>query len=182
MENKFIALVGASATGKSTVEKILQEHYGFKRCVSVTTRPMRNYEVNGKHYHFISDEDFQDMSNEGLFAEETCFNGWRYGLTIAEIEDGGVVVIEPNGLKQIIDNVGRENVFVVYLIYPDKQRLIRSLVDRDDNNVDEVIRRFQADGKDMHGMEWNADVTIVNHDSHKTAKLIAKMVNSHEME
>ena len=182
MENKFIALVGASATGKSTVEKILQEEYGIKRCVSVTTRPMRNYEVNGEHYYFISEQNFEEMSDEGLLAEETCFNGWRYGLEVAEIEYGGVVVIEPNGLKQIIDNVGRENVFVVYLIYPDKQRLIRSLVDRDDNNVDEVIRRFQADGKDMHGMEWNADVTIVNHDSHKTAKLIAKMVNSHEVE
>ena len=87
-----------------------------------------------------------------------------------------VVVIEPNGLQQIIKNVGRENVFVVYLTYPDKDRLIRSLVARNDKDVDEVIRRFQADKNDMQGMEWVADVTIVNHDSTKTAELIYKMV------
>ena len=117
------------------------------------------------------------LEQEGLLAERTCFNGWHYGLTVAEIEEGGVVVIEPNGLRQIIEKVGRENVFVVYLTYPDKERLIRSLVARNDNDVDEVIRRFQADKKDMQGMEDVADIIIRNEDSHKTAKMIHAIVN-----
>lgn len=175
-KNKFIALVGASATGKSTVERILQEEYGFHRCISMTTRPKRDYEIDGEDYYFTTKEDIDQLEQEGLLAERTCFNGWHYGLTVAEVEDGGVVVIEPNGLQQIIKNVGRENVFVVYLTYPDKDRLIRSLVARNDNDVDEVIRRFQADKNDMQGMEWVADVTIVNRDSMKTAELIYKMV------
>lgn len=174
-ENKFIALVGASATGKSTVEFILRDGYGLKNCVSCTTRPKREYEVDGKDYHFLTVDDIKQMEEEGLLAEHTCFNGWHYCLTTAEIEDGGVVVVEPNGLKQIINKVGRDNVFVVYLTFPDKDRLIRSLVNRNDNDVDEVIRRFLADQQDMQGMEWIADVTIVNHDSKKTAELIYKM-------
>lgn len=175
-QSKFIALVGASATGKSTVERILQTEYGFNRCVSFTTRPMREYEIDGVDYHFITDEDVQKLEEEGLIAEKTCFNGWTYGLTVSEVEEGGVVVIEPKGLQQIIERVGRENVFVIYLIYHDKERLIRSLVARNDNDVDEVIRRYQADKEDMMGMEMIADVTIVNHDSPKTAELIYKMV------
>lgn len=177
MSKKFVALVGASATGKSTVERILQEDYGHNRCVSITTRPMRDYERDGVDYHFLTVADIDQLEEEGLLAERTCFNGWHYGLTVAEIEEGGVVVIEPNGLRQIIKKVGRENVFVVYLTYPDKERLIRSLVARNDNDVDEVIRRFQADKKDMQGMEDVADIIIRNEDSHKTAKMIHAIVN-----
>ena len=177
MSKKFVALVGASATGKSTVERILQEDYGHNRCVSITTRPMRDYERDGVDYHFLTVADIDQLEEEGLLAERTCFNGWHYGLTVAESEEGGVVVIEPNGLRQIIEKVGRENVFVVYLTYPDKERLIRSLVARNDNDVDEVIRRFQADKKDMQGMEDVADIIIRNEDSHKTAKMIHAIVN-----
>lgn len=177
MNKKFVALVGASATGKSTVERILQEDYGHHRCVSITTRPMRDYERDGVDYHFLTVADINQLEEEGLLAERTCFNGWHYSLTVAEVEDGGVVVIEPNGLRQIIEKVGRENVFVVYLTYPDKERLIRSLVARNDNDVDEVIRRFQADKKDMQGMEDVADIIIRNEDSHKTAKMIHAIVN-----
>ena len=177
MSKKFVALVGASATGKSTVERILQEDYGHNRCVSITTRPMRDYERDGVDYHFLTVADIDQLEEEGLLAERTCFNGWHYGLTVAEVEDGGVVVIEPNGLRQIIEKVGRENVFVVYLTYPDKERLIRSLVARNDNDVDEVIRRFQADKKDMQGMEDVADIIIRNVESHKTAKMIHAIVN-----
>lgn len=177
MSKKFVALVGASATGKSTVERILQEDYGHNRCVSITTRPMRDYERDGVDYHFLTVADIDQLEEEGLLAERTCFNGWHYSLTVAEVEDGGVVVIEPNGLRQIIEKVGRENVFVVYLTYPDKERLVRSLVARNDNDVDEVIRRFQADKKDMQGMEDVADIIIRNEDSHKTAKMIHAIVN-----
>ena len=138
---------------------------------------MRDYERDGVDYHFLTVADIDQLEEEGLLAERTCFNGWHYGLTVAEIEAGGVVVIEPNGLRQIIEKVGRENVFVVYLTYPDKERLIRSLVARNDNDVDEVIRRFQADKKDMQGMEDVADIIIRNEDSHKTAKMIHAIVN-----
>ena len=88
------------------------------------------------------------------------------------------MVIEPNGLRQIIERVGRENVFVVYLTLPDKARLVRSLVARDDNDVDEVIRRFLADRKDMQGMVDIADITIRNEDSHKTACMINAILKS----
>ena len=141
-----------------------------------TTRPQRDYEVDGVHYHFLTDDTVKTLRSEGLLAEYSEFNGWKYCLTDEELKNSNLVVVEPHGLKQIIDNFGRENIFVVYLIYPDKDRLIRSLVARNDNDVDEVIRRFQADRRDMEGMEWLADVTIVNHNSEETANLIYKMV------
>lgn len=177
MSKKLIALVGASATGKSTVETILQKEWGMKKAISCTTRPKRDYEKHGVDYYFLAKTEVEEMEQEGLLVEKTSFNGWTYCLTQAEFEDSDVVVIEPNGLRQIIEKVGRKNVFIVYLTYPDKERLIRSLVARNDNDVDEVIRRFQADKKDMQGMEDIADIIIRNNDSHKTAQMIHAIVN-----
>lgn len=177
MSKRLIALVGASATGKSTVETVLQQEFGMKKAISCTTRPKRDYEKNGVDYYFLTKKEVEEMEQEGLLVEKTSFNGWLYCLTQAEFEDSDVVVIEPNGLRQIVEKVGRENVFVVYLTYPDKERLIRSLVARDDNDVNEVIRRFQADKEDMQGMEDIADIIVRNEDSRKTAEMIYAIAN-----
>ena len=56
----MIVIVGESASGKSTVEKILNEKYGMRKVVSYTTRPPRDTEVNGVDYNFISMNDFLD--------------------------------------------------------------------------------------------------------------------------
>ncbi len=172
MKQRFIALVGASATGKSTVERILQEVHGYNRCVSHTTRPKRNYEVDGIDYHFVTLNQFLLMENERMFAESTCFNQWCYGLAKRDVENGGVVVINPDGLRQIIANVGRENVTIIYITTKDKDRLIRSLSTRGDNDVEEVIRRFYADKEDMQGMEEVADLVIENVEIEKTVASI----------
>ena len=48
----MIILVGESASGKSTIEKILTEKYGYKKTISYTTRQPRDGEINGVNYHF----------------------------------------------------------------------------------------------------------------------------------
>ncbi len=176
MKQRFIALVGASATGKSTVERILQEEHGYNRCVSHTTRPKRNYEVDGIDYHFVTLNQFLLMENERMFAESTCFNQWWYGLTKREVAEGGVVVINPSGLQQIIENVGRENVTVIYITCSDKERLIRSLSTRGDNDVEEVIRRYHADKRDMMGMEKVADLIVENTNVEDTLRTILEFL------
>ncbi len=171
-KKKVIALVGASAVGKSTVESILEEEYGMRKGISYTTRPKRHYEVDGVHYYFTTEQYINQLLMSDELAEMTTFNGWTYALAREELVDSDVIVVEPQGLQQIIENFGRENVFVVYLTYPDKQRLIRSLVARNDDDVEEVIRRFLADKEDMKGMYNVCDIAIRNEDSSVTAKMI----------
>ena len=70
----MIVIVGESASGKSTVEKILNEKYGMRKVVSYTTRPPRDTEVNGVDYNFISMNDFLDLD------KEKALNICLYGL------------------------------------------------------------------------------------------------------
>ena len=65
----IIVLLGASGSGKSTIENILSEKFGYDKIVSYTTRPQRVGETNGKDYNFINNEKFKDSIRKGLFAE-----------------------------------------------------------------------------------------------------------------
>ena len=65
----IIVLLGASGSGKSTIEKILSDKYDYEKIVSYTTRPQRVGETNGKDYHFITNETFKEALHKNLFAE-----------------------------------------------------------------------------------------------------------------
>ena len=144
-KKKVIALVGASAVGKSTVESILEEEYGMRKGISYTTRPKRHYEVDGVHYYFTTEQYINQLFMSDELAEMTTFNGWTYALAREELVDSDVVVVEPQGLQ---------------------------LVARNDDDVEEVIRRFLADKEDMKGMYNVCDIAIRNEDSSVTAKMI----------
>ena len=64
-----IVLLGASGSGKSTIENELVENHEFNKIISVTTRQIRNGEVNGRDYYFVSNEEFDEMLHENQFAE-----------------------------------------------------------------------------------------------------------------
>ena len=61
----MIVLVGESASGKSSIEKELIA-LGFNKIVTYTTRPMRKEDVDGETYHFITEEQFNDMIGKDL--------------------------------------------------------------------------------------------------------------------
>ncbi|MDV5212124.1 guanylate kinase, partial [Acinetobacter baumannii] len=50
----FVLLSGTTCSGKTTIADALTEKYGFNRIVTTTSRPKREGEVDGLHYHFIT--------------------------------------------------------------------------------------------------------------------------------
>ena len=67
----MILLVGASASGKTEVGKILLSKYGMKKAVTQTSRQIRPSEVDGVDYHFVSKEEFLRLWDEGKLIENT---------------------------------------------------------------------------------------------------------------
>ena len=74
----MILLVGASASGKTEIAKYLQAHYGIKKVITHTTRPMRSGERQDVDYHFVSKEQFDQLKKEDSFVETTHYNGNEY--------------------------------------------------------------------------------------------------------
>ena len=108
MSGVILTITGPSLSGKSTLESMLSEKGAVVRATSVTTRPPRQGEIDGVHYHFISKEAFKDKVRAGEMVEHVEFDTNFYGVSKEEVQkrfgkDSGVVaiVVEPNGAAQI---------------------------------------------------------------------------------
>lgn len=162
----IIALVGESGSGKSTIENKLHSEFGFEKIVSFTTRDLRDGEVNGVDYHFISNDTFQLSKKKGVFAEleEYSFNRF-YGTIKTSYTGDKVVVLTPNGVRQVKKAMPQLDIVVVYVTAKLKTRALRyinrcSKFTYDDMN--ELNSRVERDFGMFKGFEAEADIVIEN--------------------
>ena len=86
--NNIIVISGPSGSGKSTLIRfLLKDHSDIIFSVSHTTRPRRGKEVDGKHYHFVSHDQFRRMIDNNAFVEWAEVHNNYYGTGFAEIDD-----------------------------------------------------------------------------------------------
>lgn len=91
-------LVGASGSGKTTMAGILEEVFGFRRCITCTTRPLREGEVDGIDYYFCKNFNGKDMFEHAFFGDA------EYGVTWDELTKGDFIILEPQGVQYFRDH------------------------------------------------------------------------------
>ncbi len=85
MSKYVLMMMGASGCGKSTLERGLNEDPGlFKKVISVTTRPIREGEVDGVDYYFVTNYEFDQLRAGDQMVQFTEFADNRYGSLRAE--------------------------------------------------------------------------------------------------
>ena len=158
--NKIIVLSAKSASGKDTIMKQLVAEGGFLPCVSHTTRPMREGEVEGREYYFIDQQDFIARKRNREFVETRTYNTvqgqWFYGMSKDELnsklEQGHIIMIlDIVGLLALQDSIYKDRIISFYIDVDLKTRIQRSL-DRETltiQNLDECVRRAKADEEDF---------------------------------
>lgn len=77
---------GPSGSGKTTLCRMVEKHLDIPHNVSYTTRLPRSGEQHGKDYYFVTNEQFDTMVQEDLFAEWAQVHGKRYGTAKEDIE------------------------------------------------------------------------------------------------
>ena len=98
-KGNIFVISAASGTGKTTlVSRLVQQHPNVRVSVSHTTRPPRAGEVDGQHYHFVSEEEFVRLAGEGAFLEHAQVFGNYYGTSYESVqsmcEQGYDVILE----------------------------------------------------------------------------------------
>ncbi|CCB86816.1 MULTISPECIES: guanylate kinase [Parachlamydia] len=134
LKDGLIFILSAPAgTGKTTlVQKLVQEFPNVVQSISTTTRPLRQGEIPGIHYHFVSEADFQKAIEDGEFLEYVKLYGYYYGTSLKWITDQQksgkhvVLVIDTQGAKQLM---GKLLATFIFVLPPSldvlKERLIR---------------------------------------------------------
>ena len=164
----LFVLSSPSGAGKTTIARmLLDQDSGISLSVSATTRPMREGEVDGRDYHFVTDAEFDRMVESGQFLEWAHVFGRRYGTLENEVRksiDAGCDVlldIDWQGtqqLKQVDPDIVR-----VFILPPSMAELERRLRARGTDS-DEVIasRMERAAAEISHWAEY--DYVLVNED------------------
>lgn len=165
---KVIVILGKAGSGKDTLAQRIVTDNRFSLVVTATTRPKRDYEVNGIDYIFMTEEEFRKAEK----IEEVSFNGWHYGTPISALSKDkiNVIVINPDGFITLAFNNKIEIVGAFEIQANDKERLLRQLNREENPNVDEIARRYIADKKDFQEFEhinrfYNLEVEILKNET-----------------
>ena len=165
----MFVLSSPSGAGKTTISRMLLERDPHIRMsVSVTTRPMRPGEVDGRDYHFVDRATFDRMVAEGQFLEHAEVFGNMYGTPRAQIEQAlnegqdFLFDIDWQGTQQLRQHI-RVHVVPVFLLPPSLDELRHRLKSRGTDS-DEVIEGRMARARDEIS-HWDAyDYVLVNDD------------------
>src|SRR6266540_2691015 len=132
---RLTVLSGPSGVGKDSVIELIRARSRWVRLsVSVTTRRKRDYEVDGKHYHFVNRVQFQRMVAAGELLEWAEFAGNLYGTPRAQVEGhlaAGTSVllkIDIQGARQV--RASMPDALLVFLAPPSFEELASRLVGR----------------------------------------------------
>ena len=174
-------LAGPTAVGKGTVAAYVREHHPeVFLSVSATTRPSRPDEVNGVHYWFVSDAEFDQLVADGDMLEWAVVHRVaRYGTPRRPVEEAlaagrpAMLEIDLQGARQVRQTM--PEALFVFLAPPSWAELVRRLVGRGTESEEERTRRLETARVEL-AAETEFDVTLVNHEVHSVAaELVALM-------
>lgn len=177
---RVVVLSGPAAVGKGTVMTQLRRlrPEAFVS-VSATTRPARPGEVNGLHYWFLSDDEFDRLVvSGGLLEWATVHGAARYGTLRRPIEEavtaGHTVILEIDlqGARQVKQSW--PGAYFVFLAPPSWEELVRRLRGRGTESEEQQARRLRTADEEMAAQD-EFDAVIVNEDSGQTVHKLVEL-------
>jgi guanylate kinase len=180
---RLTVLAGPTAVGKGTVAAYVREHRPeVWLSVSATTRPPRPGEVDGAHYHFVDDAQFDALIAEDALLEWATVHGRaRYGTLRAPVEEAlsqgrlALLEIDLQGARQVRQTM--PGALFVFLAPPSWEELVRRLVGRGTETAQEQERRL-ATAREELAAAAEFDVTIVNDDVQRAAEELVSLMRS----
>lgn len=152
----LIIISGTTCAGKGTIiKKLIEKKPDISLSISYTSRPIRNGEVDGVDYHFITQEEFERKIENGDFLEYAEVHyGRYYGTSRKETEailaSGRDVILE-------IDVQGAEQIkkmfpetILIFIMAPSMEEVKKRIKARKAENNEQIISRFKVAYKEIN--------------------------------
>ena len=167
-EGTLFIVTGPSGAGKGTVlGRALPEIGGVYYSISATTRRIRPGEIDGKNYHFITHQQFQDMIARDELLEYAEYVGNFYGTPAGPVQDhlcaGDDVILEIEVQGALMVKQKRPDAVLIFIIPPEFSLLEQRLRERG-SEPDEVIARRLEKARQEYQSGDRYDFIVVNGD------------------
>ena len=181
--SRLVVLAGPTAVGKGTVAAHISEHHPeIHLSVSATTRPPRPAEIDGEHYFFVDDAEFDRLiADDELLEHATVHNMHRYGTPRRPIEEalaaGRTVLLEIDlqGARQV--RAAEPTATLVFLLPPSWDELVQRLIGRGTEGDEERARRLRT-AKGELAAQNEFDFRVVNDDVAAAAREVVELVQA----
>ncbi|WP_052256669.1 guanylate kinase [Salinicoccus sp. YB14-2] len=182
----LIVLSGPSGVGKGTVRKAIFDDpdTGFKYSISMTTRKMREGEVDGVDYFFKTREEFESLIEQDKFIEHAQYVGNYYGTpvdyVVETMEKGHDVFleIEVEGAKQVRERF--PEALFIFLAPPNLAQLEERLIGRGTDSMDVIRHRIEEAKRELNLMNLY-DYVVINDDVQQAKRRVQCIVEASHM-
>ena len=175
----FVVSAPSGAGKTSLSQELLQRVSSLTRAVTTTTRPMRQGEVNGRDYYFVTPEVFKQKIADGEFLEHAEVFSNLYGLTKAEVQEklalgqNILVILDVQGAKKVMAEMEDQVVSA--------EELKNRLVTRGENNDDDLQQRLAAAQSEIFEC-GRFDYIVVNEMFDNAVKDMQSIVHAHQLQ
>ena len=174
-----------SGSGKSTLtNELLKLVPNLEFSISYTTRALRGSEQNGKHYHFVSQDEFNRMIAAGEFLEYAEVYGKCYGTAREYLRQAGrtghdlLLDIDVQGAAQIKRNL--TDAISIFILPPDRTTLEWRLRNRSEDSEDEIQRRLLTAKREIEEYD-KYDYILINDKLEKSIERLQAIVLSERL-
>jgi len=181
-KSRLVVLAGPTAVGKGTVSAYVRSNFpDVWLSVSMTTRKPRPGEVDGTHYHFVDDEQFDRIRDAGEFLEWAVVHGRaRYGTprgpVLEALADGrkALLEIDLQGARQV--RAQMPEALFVFLAPPSWDELVRRLVGRGTESEEEREVRLATARLELAAQQ-EFDITILNDNVQRASEELVSLIS-----
>ncbi|MGL4999692.1 MAG: hypothetical protein ACRC5T_12045 [Cetobacterium sp.] len=179
-----LVLLGEIASGKDYLLKRITDEYDLSKVVTTTTRPMRDGEVDGETYHFVSEERFKIGLEDGDYIEhqvyKTVHGEWFYGTTLDSVnKDNTVIILDKDGYFEYKKHMPYcISIFISCIDETERfYRGMKRLGNIGNKDLDEIYRRIKTDEEKFKDIDRFVDFVLPQTYSDTSVELVFDLLN-----
>jgi guanylate kinase len=182
----ILVLSGPSGAGKSSLINQIKDHIGpIYFSISTTTRPIREGEVDGVHYHFVDIAEFKQDIEQEMFLEYAVVHGNYYGTSLGPVKkalkEGKLVIfdIDVQG-HDAVQNRLSDITTSVFITTPSLEELKRRLHNRSTDSEEVISGRIEMAKREVQRIS-EYDFLVVNDNLDEAAEILVSIAKAARM-